>query len=279
MEKYNTETCLHIKLTNEGLDALNHFYHVIHAPPQFITDFIQMQPSMHRETVSIKPSLYKFSDDGRFLLMPNPVYTSYEQLMTNPTHARKNEAGFSLVGWFIHPVELSKTEYRHKKTRDTHAIQEEKCNQKNEPNSKNSALALPHLISILDLTKNDLPFLEEMEKIAYNNLIENYGICDDDVIRMYFHFPYADIKTSLHLHVTINQGMHDLEKTKSFTLSEVIQSINMYNSVRPLILCRETIQASNTPNNINFLSGIDGLTVYIDNNPHIQACAIEVFND
>jgi hypothetical protein len=97
-----------------------------------------------------------------------------------------------------------------------------------------------YLMSILDLTANDLPYLQELQTMTLNHLSKNYGVkAGEDQVRLYFHFPYANENASLHLQVRVNQATHGLELARSYDLGDVILYLRQGKSVKDLILDRQ----------------------------------------
>jgi hypothetical protein len=98
----------------------------------------------------------------------------------------------------------------------------------------------PFLVSILDLTRDDIGYLEEAKSHMESKLKEVYGFNeDDDQLKLYFHFPYDESTLTLHIHARMNQGSHPLEEVKSFQLDDVIDTLKSEGSVKSLIYAKQ----------------------------------------
>merc|ERR1712032_181410 len=97
-----------------------------------------------------------------------------------------------------------------------------------------------YLVTILDLTKNELPLLEAIKDHASKHLANYYDYKpEEDVLRSYFHFPTGDVTSTLHLHVTLNREMHPLEKGRSFPLDDIINHLQTHDDVFDMVLQRD----------------------------------------
>lgn len=94
-------------------------------------------------------------------------------------------------------------------------------------------------VSILDLTKNDIPQLKTLKKTVFEHLEKEYAVdvAQDDV-RMHFHFPYQESTSTLHMHIRINQGLHPLDNSRCFLIDDIIKILEQNKDVMDLILER-----------------------------------------
>ena len=82
-----------------------------------------------------------------------------------------------------------------------------------------------YLVTILDLTRNELPFLRGLRSAAELHMRNWYAYDEhsDDVLQLYFHFPTSDVTSTLHMHVTLNRDTSPLESRESYGLDEIIE--------------------------------------------------------
>lgn len=83
-----------------------------------------------------------------------------------------------------------------------------------------------YLVTILDLTPEELPWLLEIRSRATAHMTEHYRYeeeCDD--LQMYFHFPTSSVTSTLHLHVTLNRELGPHEAARSFALDDIIDHL------------------------------------------------------
>jgi hypothetical protein len=98
-----------------------------------------------------------------------------------------------------------------------------------------------YLVSIMDLTQNHLPWLLKMREQAMAWLGETYDVDpwnDGDTVRMYFHWPTGHPTSTLHLHVRVNWRMSPVEYIHSYTLDDIIETLQGGRSVARMIADR-----------------------------------------
>jgi hypothetical protein len=123
--------------------------------------------------------------------------------------------------------------------------------------SKSDSIYLACLFD-LDLDKEkSLVYLKSLRKNILVNLETVYGVTPEDKIKLYFHMPYLEATTTLHLHIRVNQADHALEDAKSFGLNEIITTLEQGGSITDMILSRGTIYCSEYPLGEN----IEGVSV------------------
>lgn len=129
-----------------------------------------------------------------------------------------------------------------------------------------SKSAETYLACMFDLDSNvekSLNYLKSLRTNILHELESVYGVTKEDKIKIYLHMPYLDETTTLHFHIRINQGDHELENAKSFGLNEIIKQLESGLSVSDMINERGTIYCTEYPIGRN----IDGINVETVPNP------------
>ena len=80
-----------------------------------------------------------------------------------------------------------------------------------------------YLVTILDLSDEELPWLLKVREIATDHMTMYYDYSKGDDLLMYFHFPTSADTSTLHLHVTLNKECPLHEQARSFALDDVIR--------------------------------------------------------
>jgi hypothetical protein len=94
-------------------------------------------------------------------------------------------------------------------------------------------------VSILDLTRDDIQMLKSLRKTVIEHLSMEYAVDEaQDDIRMHFHFPYQESTSTLHMHIRINQALHPLDNSRSFSIDDIIKILEQGKDVKNLILER-----------------------------------------
>ncbi len=102
-----------------------------------------------------------------------------------------------------------------------------------------------------------LTYLHWIRATILSQLETVYGVTTDDKIKIYFHMPYLETTTTLHIHIRVNQADHGLEDGKSFGINEIIDALESGRSVAELVLDRGPIYCSEYPMG----EGIEGVLV------------------
>ena len=124
----------------------------------------------------------------------------------------------------------------------------------------------PYLATILDLTSNHIDFLKNLRVTTLEHLEKVYEVnLNKDRIEMYFHFPYAESTTTLHLHIRVNQGHHPMESARSFPLDEVIDYLEKGEQISRLILQKNPYYLDD----LDILHDTVGVSIEEAKNPHI----------
>lgn len=120
----------------------------------------------------------------------------------------------------------------------------------------------PYLASILDLDHDpqfSVYYLKKLKKFVWNHVETIYGINKSDQVNLYFHFPYADSTTTLHLHVRVNQKAHGLEMGRCFMIDDIINQLENNKTVKDLILNKNNGVSYNE--SFTAVPGINKITV------------------
>ncbi|MEX3640246.1 hypothetical protein [Paraburkholderia sp. BR14320] len=253
--------------TPTGLDSLRRKYDMVHGVPPFLYDLLSLNTANpHLKQITMTPHLYPYLKDERFLIVHNTSHDPTFQALKNPRAQKLKNEAVMLCGWFIHPhlnclkgeslqllEELS--DHRADKPIDRPILKKLQTTYvKGEQNTdvlENLALNSEpqrigelrnggeYLASILDLNRSHIPLLKSLRDKALHHLQAQYGVDEHDDVDLYFHFPYPDSTTTLHLHIRANQGLHPLEKAKSFTLDELIDGFSSGKKIDDIILERQ----------------------------------------
>ncbi|MCD6026159.1 MAG: hypothetical protein K0R08_678 [Solimicrobium sp.] len=134
---------------------------------------------------------------------------------------------------------------------------------------------LPYLASILDLTSEHIPFLKILQETAYSHLENVLGVkLKEDFLQMFFHFPYPEVTTTLHLHIQANRVNHPMDGKRSFSLKEIIDWLESGKEISDLVLARKPYYFhSSYPKILDEIDGINMETVKnpcIVTSPHVE---------
>lgn len=269
LEKYNELKVIRAILTPEAVAALLDGDRKVQGLPKFIADFLDLKPSQHRETLILRPELIVWSDDRRYLLMPNPEQSNHELLMEDPKQAKYEANGFGLVSWFIHPILLASSRYGDKdqiladlqlrgesprygtcQTAETlyslkriHSFSE--LQQRDAHRSTVGEIVAasnePYLSGPFDYTEAHLEELKALKQQVLSHLATVYGVDKSDTVDLYFHTHYSVSTTTMHLHVRVNQIHHGLELDKSLTLDDITSALERNEKIKDLFITRGVI--------------------------------------
>ena len=238
-------------------------YRQVPGLPRFLHDFLYREINegfyMIPEAFEFI-SCWEFNNETCVLLNPNPSYNNADFLYKFKTEYRDLkrvrflDGGFSLTAWFFHSDQLPTIRKEDSKssmskeeiTENFFTLSDpERRRVKSLPQYSKSKIRdkvqveahfgrqnkdIRKLKSILNLTKEDVPFLEDLRKKILLHLKKIYNVDrSSDQINMYFHFPYARATVGLHLHIRVNQRFHPLEARRSFDLEEIIEVLKNEN--------------------------------------------------
>ncbi|MBA3662406.1 MAG: hypothetical protein H0W64_11800 [Gammaproteobacteria bacterium] len=273
--KYNQSTVVRAEITEDALRALLDGDKKIKGLPKFMDDFLNLQPSQHRETLALKPELITWSEDGKYILMPNPEQTNHELLMSDPKKAKYEEGGFGLIAWYIHPKLLQESRFADKdkiiketlengeslrygkygtkenliKNSNKHSLKKinsfsellERDNNKETVEDIVNKSNEPYLCGPFDYQQEHLESLKRLKKMVIAHLSAIYDINELDKVELYFHTHYSVDTTTMHLHVRVNQMRHGLELDKSLALDDIIYYLENGKSVKETFMERGVI--------------------------------------
>ena len=260
----------------------------------FEHDFLRARPSQKMDLLDEHPEFFAFTRDKSFKIAPasSGDYDRFKEWAKNPVPGQNPEE-IKILAWAIHPslrnAEILDEERRgevlkglqdnggttryypgqsrdradsNSFTRGRTASQTERTIADMEEES-----GATYLASILDLKRSDVGSLEELKELSLKHLREQYGVTNEKKAKMFFHFPYSEATMTLHMHIRVDE-QHNLEKTSSFSIDEVIQSLKEHDSVIPLILSRKY-----TNSNGDEVSGVYKSLIY---DPHLNIPGYEV---
>jgi hypothetical protein len=299
-QKYNTEKCFKITFTAEGVERLKDKYRTVRALPAFLHNLLKGRPTKERNLFLENSNLFFWTPDCTAFTVPNR--NAFENLFVwkNNPYLLKDDLmeGIALLVWVIDPrllrsygwkqnnglntmdsfkqflltndnIHNISGNYRYFRKRDS----QEKISdlEKKDPQSV-------YLATIMELTPTHLPFLKMLQESNYKHLIESYGVDPKkDKVEMYFHFPYPDSTTTLHMHIRINQARHPFEQARSFSISEIITCLEKNQKISELILKRKYLYNDN----IDLLSDIEGICItetispFFLTSPEVELCSGE----
>lgn len=244
--KYNTPKVIGIGFKEKkDLRILRDFYHT--APiPSFCFGLPFNIKGPDTSIYQVYPESFSATEDGTYILMLNPSYLpgynsksrtiKEEKGLIKLSELKNHEEGLVVTGWasFIeHPTKFKGLgkEAPIKKIPEYLPTTFEQAEREG---------GRKYLVSILDLTRDDLSWLQEIRAHTFEKLIKTYNVVPGiDQVKMYFHFPYLLSTAGLHLHVKVNSGEHPLSIQKSYDIDDVIKEIDLNGSVENLILERQ----------------------------------------
>jgi hypothetical protein len=281
MEKYNAEQTLQVTYTEKGLASLQLKYRNLKALPAFLHNTMRGRPSPYRDLILENSRVFTWADDGSFVTLPNS--SNEFNLFKDQRTLKKYHEGFSLVSWVVDSRILKKFSWKKTDNINESFI----CYLQGNDNTYNTLSSYqffnrsnsqvdikelelsdskPYLATLLDLTADNLPLLRAMKETNELHLVNDYGVMlSEDKVEMYFHFPYAESTTTLHLHIRVNQGRHPMEIARSFSLDDIINWLESGYHINQLILKRSPMFCDN----IQILYGIDGIEVESAINPYV----------
>lgn len=293
--RYQKENAYSVLLTQQGLDSLRHIkYDAVHGAPAFLRSLLSLDPgSPHLKQIVKGPQFYPYFKDEKFLVIHNSTYDPEFQSHQYPKSQKLKAEGIKLCAWFIHPhlsclnsnsrqlleglsdgvvpkpviERIAKNEGGNSSSTQVPGFAQRDIRTIGEMRKDGEYLA-----SILDLNKNHVDLLKNLKKKAEQHLKEQYHITDDDNVDLYFHFPYAEKNTTLHLHIRVNQGMHPFEKARSYTLAELIEGLSSGLTIDDIIL--DKVKISNgegqktTHDPQKEFGNLDGIKIINNENLH-----------
>lgn len=295
--KWNRTKVYEAEITEEAVSKLLNHDLKICGLPKFVTDFLNLKPSRHREALVKWPEFYAWSPCGLYLLMPNPPYTNHETLMDDPKKAKYGKEGFALVAWFIHPTLLAESRYPKRAA----MLDELKTNNEslrygkfeNKDNLKKSLFrvdsfselnvrdpeqsttkqivensGIPYISGPFDYRPEHIPSLIALKEFIHQHLRDVYGITEKDRVELYFHTHYGIETTTSHLHVRINQLHHGMELSRAIFLDDIIDYLSKGKRIVDFFIDKKRIHFG--PNAHAFLQKIGYNLREVDNPYYVE---------
>ncbi len=285
-EKYNVNTCFKISFTEEGLDKIRLKYKNVRGLPGFIHNLMKGRPTLHRELLIECPNLFMWTDDRSAFIMPS-LSVNLTDFKNKPAALKDDPTeGLALVAWAIDSRALDKYHWGQENTisimesfrkflltnEDTNKVSSayryfnRTDTQKQIHELEKINTETPYLASILDLTPTHIPFLRHLKESSFAHLEKNFNFDSKvDKVEMYFHFPYPDDTTTLHLHIRVNQGRHPMERARTFPIDEVLECLEKSIDIKTLVLKRKPHYC----NNLKILHNIEGVVLEEIKNPFL----------
>lgn len=298
--KWNRPKVYEAKITEEVIGKLLKNDLTIQGLPKFISDFLNLKPSRHRETLAYRPELIGWTPCEQYLLMPNPAYTNHQLLLEDPARAKNEKEGFALVAWFIHPTLLAQSSYSQRLhildslRKNNESFRYGKFGSKSDLSRSlfrvNSfsdlsvrdnkyttdeivqKSGIPYISGAFDYKPEHVVSLKLLRDYIHMHLRDIYGITEQDRVDLYFHTHYDIVTTTAHLHVRVNQIHHGLELSRSVFLNDVIDCLEQGRNVIDLFIEKECIHVG--PNAHQFLQRI-GYDLQEVDNPYYVDNVIE----
>ncbi|CAE7376861.1 unnamed protein product [Symbiodinium sp. CCMP2592] len=144
---------------------------------------------------------------------------------------KNQQGGVSFIAWYLHPQVLS-GEYTNPPLHDMNCFRTTKgiinFIRSRKSCAKHSMKPMRqldgrYLATILDLHMKDLHWLRELRRDIKQHMQDKFGYeTQNDSLQMYFHFPYEESRTTLHLHIRLNQEMLPVAKLKAIQLEDEV---------------------------------------------------------
>lgn len=260
----------------EVLDKVKKSYHRV-TVPKLIEDIVNLRSPLDNAMFIKYPRSLAWNAEGNFVLVINPRHMPPDELSESIDELKNLSTGLSLVGWYFYPhimngspfwhnyldhekvqsvsnstVKTQTTEY-HPRTFDAVEVEEE-----------------TNLVTIMDLTPKELPYLKDIESMIFRILRETYHVDPiKDQVNLHFHFPYAMESSSLHVHVRVNQASTPLEKAINFPFNEIIHALESGKKIGQVILEKQENNKgclfSDTSKKYEILETIPGVTTKLIN--------------
>ena len=279
-----------IRYTEEGFKGLRSRYDQIKGLPAFVTSILNMDTRQkYVHDLAEKPECFPFFQKENFLIIPNKVFDPEAEYLRGARSQKLKDKAITTVAWFVHPhsscindrsrqllAELSDEfpagqkksfieQLRKDLTPTSNASYENNSSQRDDRTIAELREDGKYFASILDLGKGDVDLLKSLKNKTLRHLAEQYGVGANDQVALYFHFPYSEWSTTLHMHIRVNHGSHPFEEHKSFTLDEIIAGLSRGKRIEDVILEKQELNGGTTlkdhPNAPNFYKDVPGLEV------------------
>jgi hypothetical protein len=279
------------RFNRHALELLRAEYHQT-VMPSFQLDFLNLADSnIDLAHLKAHPDSMAWSKEGDFLFQINPGHhsltpSSFAVCIENkPIATLKNEPfGLSLVGWYWDAKMMRSSrlfrEYFSGEAHVRHSPENRIPSTGPAFSSAPASIAFsevekngqPYLVSILDLTAAEVPYLKKIRQVINAKLESTYQVDRRiDQVHQYIHFPYAIFTVGFHVHTRINQYMPAFESSRSFELSGLIDTLENGGNVIDLLLRR---QAENhdciyqeSAGAFSIMKKVPGVEIYWVDNP------------
>ena len=260
IKRYQRKVLSSLSFTAEGLTNLRSKYDKIHGATTFLHAFFKMENFSEKLHDMVKsPALYRYFEEEKFLLMPNPSYDSAGDRYICPKSLKLKDQGVTLCAWFIHPnlssinddTRTLLRELSEESTSPKPLIEElrAQCESTAVDSSKEAVRDEKtigqlkqdgeYLATILDLNASHIPMLKSLKEKTMRHLAEIYGVNKNDQVDLYFHFPYSEYTVTLHLHVRVNHGSHPSEEGRSLALDQIVSGLSEGKTIDEIILKKQ----------------------------------------
>jgi len=214
------------------------------------------------------------------MIKPGGPNNDQEALLLDHRNIKNKPGGFALVGWVIDPrlfkcyswnpsAETFKNFLsRNYKPHNNEAYNYLKRTPSQEGISSPEQIEDPYLASILDFTYRHVDFLKDIKKASLLHLQETYDVnLNTDQVELFFHFPYGEDTTTVHLHIRVNQGRHPLEMTRSISLDTLISLLEKKVNIADFLARNNPYFMENSQVVLNALDNIEGVHIQLIKNP------------
>lgn len=286
----NQPTCYKLELNQNGISRLLDNYEKVRGQARFIDDILHLKSdSGSVQLLKEQPGLIHWSQDGTALLLPNYPHADIEATKRNPKMLKNRKGGFELTGWYIHEKQLEETVFSQKENRDSfckalsttcYVEGLEPHNHKKRLQERKRIIELEresgtrYLTSIYDLQPEHLPWLKELKSETLAHLKKDYGIDpDEDHVELFFHKVPSIVTT--HLHVRVNQALHELEASRIFKLDDVISCLEKGQSIRDCVVAQGPVYLDESEKHlVTKLQATEGIVIEKVANPFISNTSV-----
>jgi len=245
------------ELTQQNLDMMQQQYHDVRGNPEFIREFLCVNPNSNQTRMYLNhPEYVSWADDGSYVIVPNYPYLNRDEFDKDPKHYKDKEGGLALNAWFVHPKELEESVFSNPELRKNptlikqhyeYAPSLEKIDNVGHTSDRKKISELEaesgvrYLTSDLDLTKEDVPWLKKLKAQSLEHITKEFGVNENDKVDLFFHEVVGLGTATLHLHIRVNQKISALEKQRSLGLDEIIDGLESGKSVKDMLIAKKNV--------------------------------------
>lgn len=250
ISKYNSRFIEVVYPDFSVLERIRRSYHDLPVP-ELVRKLAKGEEENFQIVSREAPSLIQWNSLRDTMLIINPPYRGVNEYIdhyqSGTLQQMKNlPTGLAFVTWLIPPEVASAPE--NIRIRDIKKVSGYKA-------------------TILDLQSADIPYLKELKSMALTYLSENFGITPQDDVKLFFHAPVSPRFAALHLHIRVNQAFHGSDLAKSFSIDDIISTLESGRSVYDLILERARRNRGLVVNDGTFLRG-NGIVLFQVTSPY-----------